>query len=645
MIASSSDLSTRLIYYLADPAFRSLALAALAGAALAIARAKDATVRLAVWTAVLYASLAMPFLARLAPTVPLPIPAFFRARPARPSARITMRGLVTGSPVQVVDAAKPFTLSPVRAAGGQPQGLPLRPAIPWRFAAAALYLLVAAVLLVRLAVGWYFSRRLILLSTPIRDGEGLRFLIEQSRRWGLRTAPGLAESPAVAVPVTLGWQRPLILLPLAWRGWREEKTQAVLAHELSHVVRKDTRTLAVAAMHRSIFWFNPLAWWLERHLAVLAEQASDDAALRAGADRVFYAEVLLDFFQDLRRAAGRVRWEGVAMTHGKQAHARVDRILDSTRKLSAGLRKPAWALLALLAVPVIYVLAGVRPVVAHKLHADDAEAVAASMFPLADLREADFQGTPAGPGTPAAPPPPAVPKSAPSPVNPPQAPSPPPAKTKESNDPESDEDVMILYEKSMSGTGTFRVGDEEHLRALRRASSGDIVWFRREGKAYIIRDPATVQRAKALWEAPNTLLNIQMAGLERRMEKLTSRQDELHKQFEQVRVPVPDLTQDLKNMQTRLEQLHKNGASQEELGELQGSLRELQGKLSELQDEAGGEMGAVGGKQGELGAQQEALGERQYDMAQQQAHELKEIHRKLKTMLDDALAKGLAQPE
>ena len=82
MIPSSSDLSTRLIYYLAEPAFRSLALAALAGAALAIARAKDATMRLAVWTAVLYASLAMPFLARVAPRSCSAGPAFLAARSA-----------------------------------------------------------------------------------------------------------------------------------------------------------------------------------------------------------------------------------------------------------------------------------------------------------------------------------------------------------------------------------------------------------------------------------------------------------------------------------------------------------------------------------------------------------------------------------
>jgi len=62
---TSSDLSTKLLYYSADPAVRALVLAALAGTALTLARVKDAAARLAVWTAVLYASLGMPFLARL----------------------------------------------------------------------------------------------------------------------------------------------------------------------------------------------------------------------------------------------------------------------------------------------------------------------------------------------------------------------------------------------------------------------------------------------------------------------------------------------------------------------------------------------------------------------------------------------------
>jgi len=644
MIPSSSDLSTKLIYYLAEPAFRSLALAALAGAALAIARAKDATMRLAVWTAVLYASLAMPFLARLAPTVGVPMPAFLAARSAFPSAQGRIRGAVTRTPVQVAGTAKPFTLSLVRPASGQPQGLPLRTAtrnISWQFAAVALYLLVVAVLLGRLAVGLYFSRRLILLSTPIRDGGGLRFLIEQSRRWALRAAPVLAESPAVAVPVTLGWWRPLILLPIAWRGWREEKTQAVLAHELSHVVRKDAWTRALAAMHRSIFWFNPLAWWLERHLAVLAEQASDDAALHAGADRVFYAEVLLDFFEDMRSAVGRVRWEGVGMTHGKQAHARVDRILDSSRRLSAGLRKPAWALIALLAAPGIYVLAGARPVVAQKHQAATGDLVVAMTNVVA---RADSQAPPADPQSPSAPMAPASPKPAPPTAPAPKPPKPPALTVGQWRYGVSGEEALVTYGLEFFGSGTYRSSDMDHIRAVRRASSGDIIWFRLNGKAYVIRDAATVKRAQELY-APEWLVEQTRENLEAKQEKFIVRQEELHKLLDQVRVDVPDLTAQLAKLQAELDLLHKHGATLDELNELQSNLKGLQGTLSELQGEAGGKMGAIGGDQGALGARMAEIGDQQRELAEKLTNLEKNNARKMKELLDDALAKGLARPE
>ena len=645
MIPSSSDLSSKLIYYLAEPAFRSLALTALAGAALAIARAKDATMRLAVWTAVLYASLAMPFLVRLAPTVGVPMPAFLAARSAFASAQGRIRGVVTGSQMQVVGAASPLAPSQVRAALGQPQGLPLRRTertVSWQFVALALYLLVAGISLGRLAVGWYFSRRLILLSSPIRDGGGLQLLIEQSRRWGIRTAPGLAESPAVAVPVTLGWSRPVILLPLAWRGWREEKTQAVLAHELSHVVRKDTRTLALAAINRSIYWFNPLAWWLERHLAVLAEQASDDAALRAGADRVFYAEILLDFFQDLRSAVGRVRWEGVAMTHGKQAHERVERILDSSRRLSAGLRKPAWALIALLAAPAIYVLAGARPVVAQKHQAATGDLVVAMTNVVA---RADSQVPPADPQSPSAPVAPASPKPAPATAPALKPPKPPAPTVGQWRYGVSGEEALVTYGLEIfSGSGTYRSSDMDHIRAVRRASSGDIIWFRRNGKAYVIRDAATVKRAKDLYVTERLLERTQEA-LEAKQDKMIARQEELHKLLDQVRVDVPDLTAQLAKLQAELDLLHKHGATLDELNELQGNLKGLQEALSELQGEAGGKMGAIGGDQGALGARMTEVGDRQRGLAEAQARQANENSRIMKALLDDALAKGLAQPE
>ncbi len=70
--------------------------------------------------------------------------------------------------------------------------------------------------------------------------------------------PVLAESESVSVPLTLGVLRPMVLIPSGWRDWESTKLSAVIAHELSHVKRKDTLTRALSLIYRSVFWFSPL---------------------------------------------------------------------------------------------------------------------------------------------------------------------------------------------------------------------------------------------------------------------------------------------------------------------------------------------------------------------------------------------------
>jgi hypothetical protein len=207
------------------------------------------------------------------------------------------------------------------------------------------------------------------------------------------------------------------------------------------------------------------------------------------------------------------------------------------------------------------------------------------------------------------------------------------------------EDLMITYGVGRSsGEGTYRDSDINHINALRRASKGDIIWFRRNGKAYVIRDAATVQRAQNLY-APERLLERTQEELEVKQEAFITEQEELHKLLDRVRVDVPDLTAQLANLQTKLDLLHEHGATLDQLNELQSVLKGLQGTLSELQGEAGGKMGAIGGDQGALGAQMTEVGDQQRELAEKLTNLEKNNARKMKELIDDALAKGLAQAE
>ena len=158
----------------------------------------------------------------------------------------------------------------------------------------------------------------------IRDARAIEILSVASCATGLRAIPRLAESEMLSVPLMMGVREPAILLPAGWRRWDDEEFAAVLAHELSHVERRDALWQRLALIHRAIFWFSPLAWWLERHLADLSEQASDEAALAGGADRTRYAETLLGFFAELESAGTRVVArcrDGQSRTSGKKGRA------------------------------------------------------------------------------------------------------------------------------------------------------------------------------------------------------------------------------------------------------------------------------------------------------------------------------------
>jgi hypothetical protein len=201
---------------------------------------------------------------------------------------------------------------PAREASGA------RPGIPALFTAA--YTAVAGLMLLRLLVGWRAAVLIVRGSAPCRglgpDPKTPRAEVRESRE--------------LKVPVTVGVWHPVILLPAAWRSWTRETLCAVLAHERAHVERRDALVAGLARLNRSLFWFHPLAWWLERRLAAAAEEVCDAAGARAMGDPRRYARLLIGMAESVRAAGGRVSALAVGMGGGRLLRRRVDRVLDAS---------------------------------------------------------------------------------------------------------------------------------------------------------------------------------------------------------------------------------------------------------------------------------------------------------------------------
>jgi TonB family protein len=336
------DASRQALAQLADVSVRSVLLALVAALGIRVARLRSATARHAVWTTVLCGMLLLPVLRDVLPSIPGPV---LRGIPA-----------AVGLPSlgEYPAASEPRLLA--QAEPGQAGTSRLNPP-EWRTIALLLYMAIAALLLGRLLLGYSLSRKLARTSRPLRD-PGLRALLE-SLVLGF-PPPAVEESEAISIPVTVGWREPKILLPRAWREWDGQTLEAVLAHELAHLRRHDWLVALLARLNRCLFWFHPLAWWLERKLAILAEESCDDSSLLVTRNRELYAGVLLEMASAVRRAEGRLWWHATAMAKSSQVRKRIERILDDTSVLSRGLTRARWAAVLLCSLPTVYAAAALE---------------------------------------------------------------------------------------------------------------------------------------------------------------------------------------------------------------------------------------------------------------------------------------------
>ena len=770
------DASANFAAHVLQPAARSLAFACVAGLVLAAFRVRSIALRLGIWRAVLLVALAMPLLGLLLPPLPVFVPLVARFVPATaPVAEIAPAPEIHHSAISLNQLSHssstklgaftytgqaPDTMDATNVAGSL-ESISTRadaaPAVsaqsrrpfPWLAASAAIYFAVAIFMLMRLALGVILGRRLERESQLIDDQHALARLEFFARAAGLRSsAPRLAESELLSVPVTFGVREPAILLPAGWRDWEPAELDAVLAHEISHVARRDALAERLSLLHRAIFWFSPLSWWLARHLADLAEEASDDAALAAGADRTRYAETLLGFFAALEAAPGRVWWQGVSMATAGQAEKRVDRILEWKGSVAMRLKKPVVIAYMLCAIPVVCLIAAFRPTISniHSQPSQQAAPQATEPPALPPMQSAQQPGAAAPVAAPSnSPQPTAAPAAAPSaaPDLAPLAPLGPKVSVRAVVRPVVSVDPIVsahtvvtplvmadvkprvmpdvkatvsvapyvsvhpvvapvisvapmvnlqpfLQTTTISGTNigdysddTFAIvsgksyvsvssshtstgtdasvgagsdGDSGFVQSLRRNFPGDFIWFIRGGKAYIIRDPATIKQAMDFFAPTQELgrkqeeLGKQQEALGAQQEALSAKQEALGEQMEKVRVKIPDLTAELQKLEAELKQMGTDGTQddlgriQEKIGEIQARIGEVQAQAGEKQSELGEKQGALGEEQGKLGEQQGKLGEMQGKLGEQQEAASRRASRELKKLLDQAFASGMAKP-
>jgi TonB family protein len=201
-----------------------------------LVRMKMPDARLAFWQSVLVACLALPVM--------------------RPWRTATAAGLIT-------------ITSRVTGTSAAPNSFHLSGAI-WATA------LLAGILarLAWLALGLLRLSRYRRASEPF-DGESVRI------------------SPHVSNPVTFGFFRPVILLPVDFPRMDASVREAILCHERLHVKRRDWLFTLAEEGIRAVFWFHPAIWWVLGEIQLAREQVVDRAVIETTGMPDRYVDALL----------------------------------------------------------------------------------------------------------------------------------------------------------------------------------------------------------------------------------------------------------------------------------------------------------------------------------------------------------------
>ena len=262
----------------------------------------------------------VPLSSLVLPSVDLPMPDALRAR--------LVADPVTPDPVTAVDSRQSTAIESAQLRSATPTASSgatvLAPRIDWAPYAYAVpvvaLLLVMLVALLRLVA---LRARSEVLVEPV----WLSALAHAQRRMGFKSGTALLVSDALPSPISWGWARPVIVLSREAVASPRE-AEAIIAHELAHVISLDWAKLMLARIATALFWFNPLVWALAREAHQLREEAADDAVLAAAIPGPDYAQLLVGVARHESRGL-LLGAHGVAPGPGSLKR-RVGRVLDAT---------------------------------------------------------------------------------------------------------------------------------------------------------------------------------------------------------------------------------------------------------------------------------------------------------------------------
>ena len=201
-------------------------------------------------------------------------------------------------------------------------------------------------------------RRLLKHTEPITDSRATELLDVVVAELSCKRKLRLIESEQIATAATVGFFRPVVLLPATWHDWSDDELHAVLAHEVSHVQANDFAATVFSQLVVAVHFLHPFVHYLSRQLRMFQELAADASASGLVGGQTNYATVLAGMA--LRTDSQTNLWATQAFLPAPRTMLRRIEMLRDVNAIRTGVSRPARVLLTSGMVLTVCAVVGLR---------------------------------------------------------------------------------------------------------------------------------------------------------------------------------------------------------------------------------------------------------------------------------------------
>jgi len=212
-----------------------------------------------------------------------------------------------------------------------------------------------------LGAGWFAfmmlrSKRALSDREPIEAGPLHERLESLRRRLGVTDAIALSWSDSIATPVAFGLVRFEICLPRRCAELASDQQDAMLAHEIAHLVRRDPLRLLLARAIECVGFFQPLHRYARRRLFDVVESRCDAFAVERLGDGLALAGCLAEVASWLHDRSASSLAPAMAETRSNLT-TRIECLLDADGVIASEHRRRWLAPAVLVLLPVVALVA------------------------------------------------------------------------------------------------------------------------------------------------------------------------------------------------------------------------------------------------------------------------------------------------